>query len=140
VIVLDANVISELARQEPDSAVLSWLDAQEASTLATTAIAAAELLYGVARLPDGRRKRELSVVIRGILAEEFHGRVLPFDARASVWYTEIVAGRDRIGRPIAVADAQVAAICRDVGATLATRDTADFEETGIELIDPWKLG
>lgn len=138
-IVLDANVISELARKAPDPGVLSWLDSLEVSALATTAIAAAELLHGVARLPDGHRKRELTVVIRGILAEEFHGRVLPFDARASVWYTEIVSSRDRIGKPIAVADAQVAAICRDLGATLATRDTADFEATGIELINPWKL-
>lgn len=138
-IVLDANVISELARQAPDPGVVSWLDSVAASTLATTAIAAAELLYGVARLPDGHRKRELTVVIRGILAEEFHGRVLPFDGRASVWYPEIVSRRDRLGKPIAVADAQVAAICRDLGATLATRDPADFKETGIELINPWKL-
>jgi hypothetical protein len=140
VIVLDANVISELARPVPDPGVLSWLDSLEVSALATTAIAAAELLHGVARLPDGHRKQELTAVVRGILAEDFHGRVLPFDERAAVWYTEIVTGRDRIGRPIGVADAQVAAICRDLGATLATRDTADFEETGIELVNPWKLG
>jgi hypothetical protein len=139
VIVLDANVISELARPAPDPGVLSWLDSLEVSALATTAIAAAELMHGVARLPDGHRKQELTAVVRGILAEDFQGRVLPFDARASVWYTEIVTGRDRVGRPIAVADAQVAAICRDVGATLATRNTADFEATGIELINPWKL-
>jgi hypothetical protein len=140
VIVLDASVISELGRPAPDPGVLSWLDSLEVSALATTAIAAAELLHGVARLPDGRRKQELTAVVRGILAEDFHGRVLPFDTSASVWYTEIVTGRDRIGRPIGVADAQVAAICRDQGASLATRRTADFEETGIELINPWKLG
>lgn len=138
-IVLDTNVISELARQVPDPGVLSWLDSLEASDVATTAITAAELRYGVARLPDGHRKRELTVVIRGILAEDFHGRVLPFDERASVRYAEIVSGRERIGRPIGVADAQIAAICRDLGAILATCNTSDFEETGIELIDPWKL-
>jgi hypothetical protein len=139
VIVLDTNVISELARQVPDPGVLSWLDSLEASDVATTAITAAELRYGVARLPDGHRKRELTVVIRGILTEDFHGRVLPFDERASVRYAEIVSGRERIGRPIGVADAQITAICRDLGAILATRNTSDFEETGIELIDPWKL-
>jgi toxin FitB len=139
VIVLDTNVISELARQEPDPGVLSWLDSLEVSELATTAISAAELRYGVARLPEGHRKRELTAVIRGILTEDFHGRVLPFDERASVRYAEIVSGRERIGRPIGVADAQIAAICRDLGAALTTRNTADFEETGIELIDPWKL-
>jgi predicted nucleic acid-binding protein len=140
VIVLDTNVISELARQVPDSGVLAWLDSLEISEVATTAVTAAELRYGVARLPDGHRKRELTVMIRGILAEDFYGRVLPFDERASARYADIVTGRERIGRPIGVADAQIAAICRDLSAILATRNTADFEETGIELIDPWKLG
>lgn len=139
-IVLDTNVISELARQVPDAGVLAWLDSLELSEVATTAVTAAELRYGVARLPDGHRKRELTVVIRGILAEDFYGRVLPFDERASIRYADVVTGRERIGRPIGLADAQIAAICRDSGATLATRNTADFEETGIELIDPWKLG
>ncbi len=139
-IVLDTNVISELARQVPDPGVLSWLDSLEAAGVATTAMTAAELRYGVARLPDGHRKRELTAVIRGILTEDFHGRVLPFDERASVRYADIVAGRERAGRPIGVADAQIAAICRDPGAILATRNMADFEETGIELLNPWELG
>jgi hypothetical protein len=120
--------------------VLSWLDSLEISDVATTTVTAAELRYGVARLPDGHRKQELTVVIRGILTEDFHGRVLPFDERASVRYADIVAARQRIGRSIGVADAQIAAICRDLDGILATRNTADFEETGIELIDPWKLG
>ena len=139
-IVLDTNVISELARRAPDPGVLSWLDSLEVSQVVTTAITAAELRYGVERLPDGHRKRELTMVIRGILTEDFHGRVFPFDERASVRYADVVSGRERSGRPIGVADAQIAAICRDSGAILATRNTADFEETGIELIDPWKLG
>jgi hypothetical protein len=140
VIILDTNVISELARQVPDPGVLTWLDSLEISEVATTAITAAELRYGVARLPEGHRKRELTVMIRGILTEDFYGRVLPFDERASVRYADIVTGRERIGRPIGVADAQIAAICRDSGATLATRNTPNFEETGIKLVDPWKLG
>jgi hypothetical protein len=139
VIVLDTNVISELARQIPDPGVLSWLDSLEVSEVATTAITAAELRYGVARLPDGHRKRELTVIIRGILAEDFYGRVLPFDERASVRYADMVTGREQIGRPIGVADAQIAAICSDLGAILAARNTAGFEETGIELINPWAL-
>jgi predicted nucleic acid-binding protein len=140
VIVLDTNVISELARRAPHLGVLSWLDSLEISEVVTSAITAAELRYGVARLPDGHRKRELAAVIRGILTEDFHGRVLPFDERASIRYADIVTGREGIGRPIGVADAQIAAICRDLGAVLATRNTPDFEETGIELVNPWKLG
>ena len=139
-IVLDTNVISELARRAPDSGVLSWLDSLDVSEVGTTAVTAAELQYGVTRLPDGHRKRELAVVIRGILTEDFHGRVFPFDERASVRYADVVADRERNGRPIGVADAQIAAICRDLGALLATRNTADFEETGVEFINPWQLG
>jgi toxin FitB len=139
VIILDTNVISELVRQAPDPGVLSWLDSLDISDVATTAVTAAELRYGVARLPEGHRKRELTAVIRGLLAEDFHGRVLPFDERAAARYADIVTGRERIGRPIGVADAQIATICRNAGAILATRNTADFEETEIELIDPWKL-
>jgi predicted nucleic acid-binding protein len=140
VIVLDTNVISELAHRVPDVGVLTWLDSLEISDVATTAVTAAELRYGLARLPDGRRKRELSVVIRGILTEDFHGRVLPFDEGSAVQYADIVADRERVGRPIGVADAQIASICRDVGAMLATRNTPDFEETGVELVNPWNLG
>ncbi|HEY6494007.1 MAG TPA: type II toxin-antitoxin system VapC family toxin [Trebonia sp.] len=138
-IVLDTNVISELARQVPDAGVLSWLDSLEISDVATTAIGAAELRHGVARLPEGHRKRELAGVIRSILTEDFNGRVLPFDERSSVQYATIVVGRERIGRPIGAADAQIAAICRDSGSILATRNTADFEETGVELVNPWNL-
>jgi toxin FitB len=138
-IVLDTNVISELTRRAPDPGVLSWLDALPAGEVATTAVTAAELRYGVARLPDGHRKRELTMAIRGLLTEDFYGRVLPFDERASARYADIVADRERLGRPIGVADAMVAAICRDLAATLATRNTADFEETGIDVANPWRL-
>jgi predicted nucleic acid-binding protein len=100
VIVLDTNVISELARLAPDPGVLSWLDSLDVSGVATTAITAAELRYGIATMPDGQRKRELSEVISGILTEDFHGRVLPFDERASVRYAEIVTSRERAGRPV----------------------------------------
>jgi toxin FitB len=140
VIVLDTNVISELARQVVDVGVLAWLDSLEISDVATTAVTAAELRYGLARLPDGRRKRELSVVIGGILNEDFHGRVLPFDEGSAVQYGDIVANRERIGQPIGVSDAQIASICRDLGAVLATRNTPDFEGTGVELVNPWNLG
>lgn len=138
-IVVDTNVISELTRQVPAPEVISWLDSMAAAEVATTAITAAELLYGVARLPDGRRKTGLAAAVRGILANDFAGRVLPFDESAASRYAEIVSHRERLGRSIGVADAQIAAICSATDATLATRNTDDFAETGIELINPWKL-
>jgi predicted nucleic acid-binding protein len=140
VIVLDTNVISELTRQTPAPGVLTWLDSLAVAEIATTAITAAELLYGVAGLPDGRRKAELAAAVDGLLDDDFQGRVLSFGQPAARRYADIVSHRERLGRPIGVADAQIAAICRAVDATLATRNTDDFEETGIELVNPWKLG
>jgi predicted nucleic acid-binding protein len=139
VILLDTNVLSELIRAEPDKAVTEWLDSLDAATVATTAITAAELLYGVARLPTGRRKERLGEAIHGLIEEDFEGRVEPFDATAANHYAELLSDRERAGRPISAADAQIAAICRKLGATLATRNTSDFEVTGIDLLDPWQL-
>jgi toxin FitB len=140
VIVLDTNVVSELTRRLPAPGVIAWVDSLVASEVAITAITAAELLYGVARLPSGHRQRELAAAVRLLLSGDFRGRVLPFDEAAAERYADIVTGRERLGRPIGVPDAQIAAICRAADATLATRNTDDFEETGIQLINPWKPG
>jgi len=137
VIILDSNVLSELIRGTPDSTVLAWVDSQPASELATTAINAAEMLYGVARLPDGRRKAQLDAAVAALVREDFRGRVAAFDASAAGHYAAVASERERRGHPIAAADAQIAAICRARGAALATRNTKDFEDSGIALINPW---
>ncbi|CAN5251982.1 type II toxin-antitoxin system VapC family toxin [soil metagenome] len=137
-IVLDTNVISELLRLRPDARVLSWLDSLAAADVSTTAVTAAELLYGVARLPDGRRKVVLADEVRAVLESDLGNRVHAFDAPAATLYATLVTERERAGRPIAVADAQIAAICRVFRATLATRDAADFDGTGIDVLDPWR--
>lgn len=136
-IVLDTNVLSELTRRSPDAGVLTWLDSLPADEVAMTAITAAELLYGVARLPQGRRKTELTEAVHAMINTDFHGRVEPFDAPAADQYAVVVTSRERLGRPIPVADAQIAAICRARHATLATRNVKDFEDTGVDLMDPW---
>lgn len=136
-IILDTNVISELARIDPEPDVVTWLDSLPAAEVATTAITVAELLYGVARLPDGRRRAALAETIDALINEDFRGRVEPFDALAAEQYAVVVVGREKKGRPISTADAQIAAICRVHGATLATRNAGDFTDTGIGLINPW---
>jgi toxin FitB len=138
VIVLDTSVISELTRPVPEPGIILWLGSLPAGQVGTTAVTAAELLCGAARMPGGRRKTELTAAVRGLLGEDFRGRVLPFDEHCASRYAGIVCGRETLGRPIAVADAQIAAICRTAEATLATRSTDDFSGTGIELINPWK--
>jgi predicted nucleic acid-binding protein len=137
VIVLDTNVLSEVARPKPNPAVLEWVDAQDSSTLVITALTAAEVRAGVAILPDGHRKREVGLRMESLLAETFAGFILAFDVGSSDHYADIVAGRRRAGRPISAFDAQIAAVCRQHEASLATRNTADFTDTGIQLINPW---
>jgi predicted nucleic acid-binding protein len=100
-------------------------------------VTAAELRYGVARLPDGRRKRELRIKVEGLLAEDFQDQILPFDAPAATHYAEIVAARECAGRPISMVDAQFAAICRNWSAGLATRSVDDFADTGVNEMNPW---
>ncbi len=139
-ILLDTNVLSELIRREPDEGVTRWLDSLDAAKVAITVITAAELLYGVARLPTGQRRERLSRAIRGLIEEDLGGRVEPFDATAATHYADLVSDRETAGRPISIADAQIAAIRRKLGATLATRNTSDFNNTGIELLDPWRPG
>lgn len=136
-IVLDTNVVSELMRPRPDNAVLAWVDSRPASGLALTAVTAAELLYGVERLPPGSRRRGLAERVEAMVVEEFRGRVAAFDEIAAGHYAQIMAGREAAGRPMAMADGQIAAICRSLGATLATRNPADFAGTGIDLLEPW---
>ena len=137
-IILDTNVISELTRPVPDSGVIAWLDSQPAEETAVTAITVAELRYGVRRLPGGRRKAELSEAVSALVDTDFRGRVEAFDVLAAEQYADVVTIRERAGRPISTSDAQIAAICRVLNATLATRNTADFTGTGVDLINPWK--
>jgi hypothetical protein len=103
----------------------------------TTSITEGELLFGIARLPEGRRRNALEAAIVRILAERFAGRILPFDSAAAREFADIASGRRRIGRPISEPDARIAAIARSRDAILATRNISDFTDCGLELIDPW---
>ena len=136
-IVLDTNVVSELVRPSPQPAVLTWLDHQPRHRLAITAVTAAELLHGVARLPAGRRRALLGEQILAVVHDDFDGRVLPFDLAAAEHFAELVVDRAEAGRTMPQADAQIAAICRSTGSRLATRNVKDFADTGVEVVNPW---
>jgi hypothetical protein len=136
-IILDTNVISEMIRPSPEQKVIDWIALQPSSQLFTTAIAEAEIRYGVARLPSGKRKDMLFNAIDGIFGTDLFGRVLSFDSEAAIAYARIVSDRDRIGRPISQFDAQIAAIVLSCDARLATRNVRDFEGCGLNLTNPW---
>lgn len=137
-ILLDTNVLSELMRPAPEPRVVQWLDACAEEEVLVSAVTAAEILLGIQLLPKGRRRDGLAELAGRMFEVDFSGRCLPFDADAAVAYAEIVAARTRIGSPISVEDAQIAAIARAGGLSLATRNIKDFSEIeGLRVIDPW---
>ena len=136
-IVLDTNVVSELMRAEPDAQVVSWLDARQPDLLWLTSINVAELLYGLARLPDGARKRALAPAMASMLEQDFAGRILSFDVEAATVFASLAAERESMGQPVSQADAQIASICLVHQAQLATRNTRHFEGLGLVLLNPW---
>lgn len=136
-IVLDTNVISELMRPEPHAGVLAWVAAQPRAQLYTTHINQAEILYGIAALPEGRRRASLALAAEAMFAEEFAGRILPFGAAATARYPDVVLGRRRAWIPIEGFDALIAATALAAGASVATRDVGGFVGCGLTLIDPW---
>lgn len=136
-IVLDTNVISELMRREPGAKVMAWLGEQPIAAVFTTTLTQAEVFYGLALLPKGRRRDDLVAAARPMFEVDFAGRVLPFDIDAALAYPDIAAGRRQAGQPISQIDAQIAAIVRSRGARLATRNVRDFTDCGITVVNPW---
>ncbi len=138
-ILLDTNVVSEPLKPRPELTVLRWLNAQTAEDLYLPAIVAAELYFGWAILPAGRRKGLRRDLIEQVIGQ-FDSRIVPFDLRAAKAYGDLMAGARAAGEGLPVLDGQIAAVARANGAKLATRNVRHFEATGIELINPWNVG
>ena len=136
-LVLDTNVASELMRPEPAPAVAAWVAERDAKEMFLTAISEAELLYGIAIMPAGRRRERLTATMNRWLELGFSERILPFDSAAARAYAGIAADRRLAGRPIGEADCQIAAISRSRAAILATRNVRDFEGSGVDVVNPW---
>lgn len=138
-IVLDTNVLSEMLKPTPEPTVIKWLRDQPSPSLFTTAVTRGEILYGIRVLPDGKRRQALWDAAVPMFNEDFAGRVLSFDNDAADAYADIGASRRAAGRPISQFDAMIAAMVRSRGASLATRNVKDFEECGIEVLNPWEV-
>ncbi|WP_297743063.1 type II toxin-antitoxin system VapC family toxin [uncultured Tessaracoccus sp.] len=138
-IVLDANVVSEIFRSSPEPRVVEWL-VSLTGAVAITSVTLAELLAGVRRPPEGRRKHKLAQGIEEAVVPYRGSRsVLAFDADAAERYAEVLVSGEAAGVPVSTVDAQIAAICLANGATCATRNVKDFQHTGVELVDPWDV-
>jgi predicted nucleic acid-binding protein len=139
-IILDTNVLSELMRPTPAARVSEWVAKQPSAELFTTSITEAEILLGIELLTQGKRRQGLLRAVEGMFNEDLGGRVLGFESEAAHPFAQIAARRRSLGKPISHADAQIAAIARLRGATLATRNVADFSDCAVDLVNPWDGG
>ena len=139
-IVLDTNVISEPLRPAPENRITEWIDAQALETLYLSAITVAEVRFGLASLPAGKRRDRLQASLEKQVLPLFIGRVLPFDMSASQAYSELMAKARATGLAIATADGYIAATAAANGMMVATRDISPFKAAGLDVINPWLNG
>ncbi|MEO5326408.1 type II toxin-antitoxin system VapC family toxin [Mesorhizobium sp. CC13] len=137
-ILIDTNVISEPWKPAPNAQVLSWIDAQTIETLYLSAVTVAELRFGIATMPVGKRRTTLHDRLEGDVLPLFADRILPFDLDASKAFAELMARAQKSGKAIGTADGYIAAIAASRGLVVATRDTSGFAAAGLTVINPWE--
>ena len=137
-IVLDTNVVSEAMKPEPHPSVRAWLNDQATETLYLSSVTLAELLFGIAALPAGKRKDMLAQALDGLLGL-FRDRVLPFDIDVARHYADLAATAKAAGRGFPTPDGYIAAIASSRGFIVASRDTAPYEAAGVSVINPWNV-
>lgn len=136
-ILLDTNVVSELARPRPSAPVLAWLADHEPSLLYLSAVTLGEIDVGARAHPDAARRARLLEWCDGLQTHLFLDRILPFDAPAARLWGKIVDAAKVAGRPLEWRDSQIAATALRFGARLATRNTRHFTGLGLDLVDPF---
>ena len=137
-VILDTNVISELTRAEADPKVLAWVDKFDHEELYTTAVTKAEILFGLASMPAGKRKFELEENYRNLFKMWFVGRILAFDDDCAIHFAWLAASAMKRGRTYSTADLQISAIAILHGLDVATRVTRGFDHEGLTVINPWE--
>ncbi len=135
--ILDTNVISEMMRPKPNAAVINWLNEQDAAQLYVTTITIGEIFYGLECLPAGRRRQRLASAFEHLIRDAFVSRLLAFDEIAARDYGSLMAARRKMGRPLSALDGQIAATALANRMTVATRNTKDFLDCGLDVVNPF---
>jgi predicted nucleic acid-binding protein len=138
-ILLDTNVVSEVMKTRPAEAVVAWLNSQDSEKLYVSAVTIGEIAYGLRILPDGKRRTGLCERFERFVDLAFDQRVLNYDEAAARIYGELMGDRKELGLPMSVPDGQIAAIARRNHLAVATRNVLDFENCGIEVINPFEF-
>lgn len=136
-IILDTNVVSEAMKPEPNRSVQAWLNNQAIETLYLSSVTLAELLFGIAALPAGKRKEMLEQALNGLMGL-FRDRILSFDIDAARHYAELAVTARNGGRGFPTPDGYIAAIAASRKFTVASRDTAPYEAANVSVINPWE--
>jgi toxin FitB len=136
-ILIDTNVISQLTRAQPDALVFNWIETNESEILLST-VSLGEMVFGIARLPNGRRKSGLRRLL-GVITDRFSSRIMPYGVYEAQAYGDIMADAERLGRPMSIPDGMIASSARVLTVPLATRNVKDFQTTGLTLFNPWEL-
>ncbi len=137
-LMLDTNMLSAIMSPKPEQRITDWILDQPSEALFTATVCQAEILSGIAILSQGRRRADLEEAARAMFAEDFQGRILPFDGEAAAAYAEMFAARRKAGRPAGTIDLMLASIARARGAGVVTRNVSDFEGVGLTVINPWR--
>lgn len=135
---LDTNVVSELIAREPDPRVVRWVDDLDPHGVYLSVVTVGELQKGIEKLPDSRRKTDLRGWLEGDLLVRFDGRMLVLDVGAMLAWGAMMGRLERAGRPLPAMDSIIAALALHHDCTLATRNEADFEGTGVRVANPWR--
>jgi len=136
-IILDTNVVSALMQEAVDTSVLHWLDRQPRTSIWTSAITVLEVRFGLEIMPQGRRRSARNEAFERLINEKLERRIAPFDAAAAEETAALMSVRQRRGEPRELRDSMIAGIALARRATLATRNVRHFDDTGIDLVDPW---
>jgi len=135
-IILDTNVLSALMQQMPNQEVVAWLDGQPRTSIWTTSITILEVRFGLQIMASGKRRSALMQAFEGVL-EKIGYRVAAFDTTAAQEASDLMASRHKRGRRGELRDTMIAAIALAQHATLATRNTAHFDDISVPLVNPW---
>lgn len=138
-VLLDTNVVVELLRPSPNPVVEAWVASRPLAELYLSAIGEAELRHCVALLPAGAYRDDVASALDAILREDLKNQVLPFDSGAAREYADIAISRRAAGRHFTPTESQIAAIARSRGMSIATRNTADFEDMAVDVTNPWQV-
>ena len=135
---LDTNVISELVTRQLNPRVIAWIDALDPQEIYLSVITIGELAKGIEKLPASTRKDTLLDWLDSDLLLRFSGRILSVDTATMRTWATLTAQLERVGRPLPVIDSIIAALALQHRFILATRNSADFQDTGVDLVNPWQ--